>query len=89
MVVTDHKALSFLELKDHHFHQLACWIYILRQFNFSIEYRPAKENANADALSSQSWQTPSEEQHMGKNFSKEVIMLGSAHLKLVHDTEKL
>ena len=77
-VVTDHKALSFLELKAPHSHRLARWMDILRQFTFSIEYRPGKENSNADALSRQAWQTPSEEQQMGKNFTKEGVMLGSA-----------
>ena len=77
-VVTDHKALSFLELKDPHSHRLTRWIDILRQFTFSIEYRPSKENSNADPLSCQAWQTPSEEQQMGKNFSKEGMVLGSA-----------
>ena len=88
-VVTDHKALSSLELKDPHPHRLASWMEFLRQFTFSIEYRPGKENANADALSRQAWQITSEEEQMGKNISKEGMMLGSAHHKLVHDTEKL
>ncbi len=78
MVVTGHKALPFLELKDPHSHRLARWMDILRQFTFSIEYRPGKENAIAATLSRQAWQAPSKEQQMGKNFSKEVVMLGSA-----------
>ena len=88
-VVTDHKALSFLELKDPHSHRLARCMEFLRQFTFSIEYQPGKENANADALSRQAWQITSEEEQMGKNISKEGMMLGSANHKLVHDTEKL
>ena len=57
-VVTDHKALLLLALT-------------LRQFTFSIKYRPGKDNTNADALSCQAWSTHAEKQQMDKNLFKE------------------
>lgn len=57
-VVTDHRALSFLNDKDPHSHRLARWMDILRQFSFTIVYRPGHANANADALSRQAWADP-------------------------------
>ena len=78
-VVTDHKALSFLALKDPHSHRLSRWMDTLRQFTFSIKCHPGKDNTNADALSHQAWSTHAEEQQMDKNLSKEGVMLGSAH----------
>ena len=41
-VVTHHKALIFLVLKDPHSHQLAHWMDTLRQFTFSISVTQEK-----------------------------------------------
>ena len=78
-VVINHKALSFLVLKDPHSHRLARWMDTLRHFTFSIKYCPRKDNTNTDALSYQAWSTHTEEKHMDKNLLKEGVMLGLAH----------
>ena len=54
-VITDHKALvSFLKSKVLN-RRLQGWMIQLQQYDFSIEYRPGTENADADALSRQAW----------------------------------
>ena len=54
-VVTDHKALvAFLHSRKLN-RRLQGWILQLQQYDFSIEYRPGMENADADALSRQAW----------------------------------
>ena len=54
-VVTDHRALAFLAQKESSNGRLARWKDVLRQFTFTIVYRPGKSNQNADALSRQAW----------------------------------
>ncbi len=54
-VITDHRALAFLANKDSTNSRLARWMDILRQFTFTIQYRPGTSNSNADALSRQAW----------------------------------
>ena len=54
-VVTDHKALvSFLHSRVLN-RRLHGWLLQLLQFDFVIEYRPGRENLDADALSRQAW----------------------------------
>ena len=53
--MTDHKALvAFLHSRKLN-RRLQGWILQLQQYDFSIEYRPGMENADADALSRQAW----------------------------------
>ena len=56
-VVTDHKALvAFLHSRILN-KRLHGWMIQLLQFDFSIVYRPGDQNQDADALSSQAWDT--------------------------------
>ena len=50
-VVTDHKALTFLNSAHHRNGRLARWAMKLQPFTFSIRYRPGSQHVNADALS--------------------------------------
>ncbi len=50
-VVTDHKALTFLQHCCPAVDRLRRWILFLQQFNFSIEYIEGKDNNLADYLS--------------------------------------
>ena len=55
VVLTDHKALvSFLHSRVLN-RRLHGWLLQLLQFDFKIEYRPGRENLDADALSRQAW----------------------------------
>ena len=50
-LVTDHNPLTSLKgLKDVGGH-LVRWMIFLQQFNFQMEYRPGKNNSNADVMS--------------------------------------
>ena len=50
-VVTDHSAHVWLPTKKSQNKRLARWAIMLSQFNYSVQYRKGKDNANADALS--------------------------------------
>ena len=50
-VVTDHKALTFLNSAHHRNGRLARWAMKLQPFSFDIRYRPGSQHVNADALS--------------------------------------
>jgi hypothetical protein len=50
-VVTDHSALKWLQTSKIPKGRRARWIMDLQQFKFTIQHRPGKANANADALS--------------------------------------
>ena len=50
-IVTDHSALKTLKTAKIPKGRRARWIMELQQYNFTIEHRPGKANANADALS--------------------------------------
>ena len=57
VVLTDHKALvSFLHSRILN-RRLHGWMLQLLEFDFTIEYRPGRENSDADALSRQAWDT--------------------------------
>ena len=58
-VITDHKALVSLLHSRILNRRLHGWVLQLLQFDFSIIYRPGKENGDADALSRQAWDTRS------------------------------
>jgi len=49
-LVTDHKALTWLHSMEPE-GRLARWVMELQEFQFSIEHRPGRPHANADALS--------------------------------------
>ena len=50
-VITDHKALTWLENTRHSNNRLMRWSMLLQQFNFDIQYRKGIVNTNADGLS--------------------------------------
>ena len=50
-IVTDHKALTFLNTAQHRNGRLARWAIKLQPFTFTIRYRPGPLNVNADVLS--------------------------------------
>ena len=50
-VITDHSALKWLQTCKVPTGKRARWIMHLQQYNFEIQHRPGKSNANADALS--------------------------------------
>ena len=50
-VLTDHKALKWLENTRHSNNRLMRWSMTLQQFNFDIQYRKGITNTNADSLS--------------------------------------
>ena len=54
-VVTDHKALVSLLTSTVLNRRLHGWVLQLLDFDFSIEYRPGRDNGDADALSRQAW----------------------------------
>ena len=50
-IVTDHRALTFLNSAQHRNGRLARWAIKLQPFTFSIRYRPGRLHINADTLS--------------------------------------
>ena len=59
-VVTDHRALTFLETMKGGGPRLTRWALALQPFSFDVRFRPGNTNANADGLSRQDW--PEEQQ---------------------------
>ena len=51
VVVTDHRALVFLNTTRHANGRLARWALALQPYSFTLQYRPGPLNLNADALS--------------------------------------
>ena len=60
-IITDHKALSYLQKMCNANARLTRWSLALQPFSFSITHRPGKQHGNADALSRQPW--PEEDIH--------------------------
>jgi hypothetical protein len=54
-VITDHKALTWLENSKGANNRLMRWSMTLRQFTFDIQYRKGICNTNADTLSRRGW----------------------------------
>ena len=50
-VVTDHKALKWLNTMKDNNPRLTRWYLFLQPYQFEVEHRPGKLNGNADALS--------------------------------------
>ena len=71
---TDHKALSFLNHQEPRSPRLARWMDILRQFSFTIYYRPGNDNCNADGLSHQAWppSLPDDSQEEGGGVGNQI-----------------
>ena len=54
-VQTDYRALQFRQQSRHLNGQFTRWVLTLQQYTFDIQYRPGKNNDNADGLSRQAW----------------------------------
>lgn len=54
-VVTDHRALSYLQSMQNANGRLTRWALVLQPFNFHVQHRPGRLNGNADGLSRQAW----------------------------------
>ena len=74
-IVTDHKALNYLKTMKNGGARLNRWILALQPFSFTTEYRPGKDNSNADGLSRQAWTDTNETP--GSGLQKEGEMSGS------------
>lgn len=49
-MITDHKALRYaFQKKDIHV-RLSCWLEMLAQYDFDVQYRPWSKNSTADFL---------------------------------------
>ena len=51
IVRTDHAALQWLRKTPEPIGQQSRWLEVLEEFHFTVEHRPVKSHANADALS--------------------------------------
>ncbi|CAF1544942.1 unnamed protein product [Adineta ricciae] len=51
LVRTDHKSLEYLSTQKNLSRRMVRWMEYLQHFNFTIEYKPGKNNVVADALS--------------------------------------
>ena len=54
-IQTDHRALVYIERMRNTNGRLMRWALALQPFSYTVVYRPGSQNANADALSRQSW----------------------------------
>lgn len=50
-IYTDHQPLKWIQTQPHLSPRQARWMEILEEYNYTINYRPGKENTGADALS--------------------------------------
>ena len=57
----DHMALRYLVNKPDLSGRLACWILLLTEFDYTVQYKPGKMNLQADHLSRLSTETGTEE----------------------------
>ena len=51
VVQTDHRALEWLDRVKENNSRLSRWSLAMQPFQFTVEYRPGRGNANADSLS--------------------------------------
>ena len=54
-IVTDHRALQYLQSMKNANPRLTCWALAVQPFDFSISHRPGKSHGSADGLSRQAW----------------------------------
>ena len=54
-VVTDHKALQYLNSARHTNGRVAIWALQLQPFSFKVQHRAGRDHGNADGLSRQEW----------------------------------
>ena len=54
-VVTDHKALQYLNSARHTYGRVAKWALQLQPFSFKVQHRAGRDHGNADGLSRQEW----------------------------------
>ena len=50
-IVTDHESIKYLDTQPKLSQRQARWIETLSEYNYTVKYRPRKENIVADALS--------------------------------------
>ena len=74
-VVTDHRALQYLDSSRHLNGRLTRWALQLQQHSFKIRYRPGSTHGNADGLSRQAW--PQSEEDDNNNGDKSDGYTGS------------
>lgn len=51
VIVTDHNSLKYIQVQPSLSKRQAGWLDLLQEFDFTVEYKPGKTNAVADALS--------------------------------------
>ena len=59
-VVTDHRALEYLQSSRHLNGRLTRWALQLQHYHFTIRYHPGNTHQNADGLSRQVWEKSEE-----------------------------
>ena len=55
MIVTDHKALQYLQTMQNANPRLTRWALAIQPFDFQVIHRPGRMHSNADGLSRQAW----------------------------------
>ena len=80
-VVTDHRALQYLDSSRHLNSRLTRWALQLQQHSFKIKYRPGVTHGNADGLSRQAWKE-SVEAHLPRTSGSE----GGEDVRVQHNT---
>ena len=80
-VVTDHRALQYLDSSQHLNSRLTRWALQLQQHSFKIKYRPGVTHGNADGLSRQAWKE-SVEAHLPRTSGSE----GGEDVRVQHNT---
>ena len=73
-VVTDHKALKYLDSSKHLNGRLTRWALQLQQHFFKTRYHPGTKHGNADGLSRQAWRDIGEkedEEHLTRTSVSE------------------
>jgi len=75
-VITDHRALEYLQSSRHLNGRLTRWALILQHYSFMVKYRPGKQHQNADGLSRQAWAEQDRTQMTMCGLQKEGEMSG-------------